>query len=190
MPKDPARIDLREGLLARRRALTGQARTQANVRLVAALKTLLQLRFGPLDRLSVGAYLPIGAEPDITSMFPLLGAVALPQVEDAARPLRFLSYRLGMPLKTEGFGVQVPIEHVEVLPSILLIPCVGYHVRGDGRIDRLGYGGGFYDRTLAAGSYATIGIAFSIARMATFQAQAHDVPLDTVVTDTTTADPT
>jgi 5-formyltetrahydrofolate cyclo-ligase len=75
----------------------------------------------------------------------------------------------------------VPIDSAEVVPDIALIPLAGFDDQGF----RLGYGGGFFDRTLAAlapGPLA-IGVGFELARVPTIYPQPYDVPLDYVVTE-------
>lgn len=79
----------------------------------------------------------------------------------------------------DSVGVAIPASGEEVQPDALLIPCVGFNEQRY----RLGYGGGFYDRTLAqAGRPVTVGIAYESARTR-FDADAHDVPLDYLITE-------
>jgi len=182
-PQEPLRELLRKTLLERRNRMPADARQAASLALVGQLTRLLTQHFGPLESLNVGAYLSIGSEPDISSLFAEFGSVAVPQVVARDAPLRFLKYQRGMALKKEGFGVSVPRDESVVEPQLLLVPCVGFHVRPDGLIDRIGYGGGFYDRTLAARRFSTIGVAFSACAVDGFLTQTHDRPLDLLVTE-------
>jgi 5-formyltetrahydrofolate cyclo-ligase len=67
------------------------------------------------------------------------------------------------------------------MPTLLLVPCLGFGPKGY----RLGYGGGFYDRTLAAISPKpfTVGLGFANGYVSNFSPEAHDVPLDAILTD-------
>jgi 5,10-methenyltetrahydrofolate synthetase len=186
MSKELSRDDLRHTLLAQRASLFGSCHADCSGQLVARLRALLIREYKTLGNLNVGAYLPIGSEPDISPLFDEFASVALPKVVGHAQPLVFLRYRRGDPLTREALGVQVPSSAETVEPELLLVPCLGFHVRSDGRIDRIGYGGGFYDRTLAARRAATIGISFAICQIEEFEAKAHDQPLDGVVTESMT----
>jgi 5-formyltetrahydrofolate cyclo-ligase len=75
----------------------------------------------------------------------------------------------------------VPADGEAVLPNVLVVPLVGFDVRGY----RLGYGGGYYDRTLAAmpEKPLTIGVGFEMAKLHTIYPQSHDVPMDLIVTE-------
>ena len=78
----------------------------------------------------------------------------------------------------DRFGIAVPEPFEPVRPALLVIPCVGFDRRGW----RLGYGGGFYDRTLAGLDAAAVGVAFEEAEVDGFAPQPHDRRLDAVVT--------
>jgi 5-formyltetrahydrofolate cyclo-ligase len=87
---------------------------------------------------------------------------------------------------SEGlYGIPVPQGTDEVRPDLVLLPLVGF----DAARFRLGYGGGYYDRTLAglAPRPRTIGIGFELARLATVHPQPHDIALDAIVTEATPA---
>lgn len=183
MLQDPKRAMQRRSLIEARNALSSQQRADFGNAIGGHLRAALSAALGPLSQLCVGAYYPIGAEPDIVFLFPEFLDVGLPSVTARDAGLTFLRYRPGLRLVHEGFGVQVPEQREVIDPLILLIPCVGFKRRKDGRIDRLGYGGGFYDRTLADGRQVTIGIAYGQSEVADFEAQAHDRPLDAVVTE-------
>jgi len=78
-------------------------------------------------------------------------------------------------------GIAYPVQTAQVDPDVLLIPLVGFGRAGD----RLGYGGGYFDRTLA--SFARrplcVGVGFELARMESTYPQAHDIPMDAIVTE-------
>ena len=93
-------------------------------------------------------------------------------------PLVFSRWIPGTPLIKDALGTSIPAQEELVTPQALLIPCLGVNPAGI----RLGYGGGFYDRTLAQQPRPiTIGVAYQQA-MIEFDAQAHDIPMDWVLT--------
>lgn len=135
------------------------------------------------DRLPViAAYWPIQSEPDLRELFERIWdagwTLALPVVRKRAQPMAFSVYLRNGPLRTAGFGVQVPEQFVETRPDVLVAPCVGF--RADGY--RLGYGGGYYDRTLAELSVATVGVAYDGCEWPAYVPQAHDRRLDRIIT--------
>jgi 5-formyltetrahydrofolate cyclo-ligase len=79
------------------------------------------------------------------------------------------------------WNIPIPAERQVVPPGALLVPLVGFDSRGY----RLGYGGGFYDRTLAALSPKplAIGVGYEFGRLATIHPQPHDIPMDALVTE-------
>jgi len=107
---------------------------------------------------------------------------ALPVVLTPARPMSFLRWRPGAPMAKDHHGIPIPggDEHLE--PEVLLVPLNVFDAAGF----RLGYGGGYFDRTLAALDPAplTVGIAFELARADTTWPQPHDHPMDWIVTET------
>jgi len=105
---------------------------------------------------------------------------ALPVVLAKAEPLQFRLWWPGMRTSAGVYGLPVPEDGAVVQPDIVLMPPVGFDECGY----RLGYGGGYYDRTLAAMSPQPlkIGVAFELSRIATIRPQAHDIPMDYVVT--------
>lgn len=132
---------------------------------------------------SVGVYWPIRGEPDLRRHYEQLAQrgvrLALPMVAGKHLPLVFLAWEPGAPTRRDAYGVQVPASQETLVPAALVVPCVGFN---DANY-RLGYGGGFYDRTLAAHPRpATAGVAYACTR-ARFDADEHDIALDTVITD-------
>ena len=97
------------------------------------------------------------------------------------KQLRFRVWYPGCEMEEDAYGIPKPKGTEAFHPELLLVPCVGYGPRGL----RLGYGGGFYDRTLAAlqPRPLTVGVAYSNAFVPWLQAEPHDVPLDALLTD-------
>jgi 5,10-methenyltetrahydrofolate synthetase len=106
----------------------------------------------------------------------------LPVVLDANQPMRFRAWTPAAPLNIDRFGIKFPAEDQPMLPELLLVPVNAF----DGTGYRLGYGGGYFDRTLAAMAPrpATIGVGFELARVDSIHPEPHDIPLDAVVTET------
>jgi 5-formyltetrahydrofolate cyclo-ligase len=132
----------------------------------------------------LGVYWPIRGEPDLRPAYAELAAggqlLALPIVVDVDSPLRFVAWTPGENMDKDSFGVAVPASNVTATPSALLIPCVGFNRHKV----RLGYGGGFYDRTLAlAPRPQAIGIAYSCG-LVEFDGAPHDIALDAIITET------
>ena len=108
-------------------------------------------------------------------------ATALPVVVAPKTPLIFREWHPGVKLAEGRLGIPYPADSPEVRPDHVLLPMLGWD--GDGY--RLGYGGAFFDRTLAALAKPprVIGIAYERAFLRTIHPQPHDIPVDLVVTE-------
>lgn len=132
----------------------------------------------------VSVYWPFRGEPDLRPLMDRVraqgGEAALPVVIAKGQPLVFRTWKPGEALEKGVWDIPVPKAGHEVVPDIVLAPVVGF----DGDLFRLGYGGGFFDRTLAAMTRKplAIGVGYECARIATIFPQPHDVPMDAVVT--------
>jgi 5-formyltetrahydrofolate cyclo-ligase len=130
-------------------------------------------------------YWPHAGEPDLTGVYPELAArgmtLALPVVVKRDAPLVFYAWRPGEALVKDAHGVMAPAERAYAMqPELLLIPCLGFNATAY----RLGYGGGYYDRTLAVfPEMKTVGIAYTMGESAFLQ-DSHDVPLGSIITET------
>ncbi len=107
--------------------------------------------------------------------------IGLPVVDKQSRTLSFHAWYPGCPMEEDAYGIPKPKDTESVVPTLLLVPCVGWGPGGY----RLGYGGGFYDRTLA--SYTpkpvTVGLGYSLGWLPDLQAEPHDVPLDAILSE-------
>ncbi len=171
--------DLRENL--------GQeTRAKLSAAICGHLKAALSEQgIGPGSLLS--GYWPIKCEPDLRPLFDELRAegvaLALPIVETKAAPLTFRRWTPGEKLVRGDWGIPVPPSSAkQVEPDAVLAPCLGWTKEGF----RLGWGGGYFDRTLAALRQRplSIGIALDAAQIPTIYPQPHDIPLDLIVTET------
>jgi len=171
---------LRNTLKARRRAIDPHRKLAWDDRIGA--QVLAWWRANP--QASLGVYWPLAGEPDLRPAYAEIAAqgvrLALPVVVESNAPLGFAEWVPGEPTETDRLGVAVPrdLRMVE-RPPALLVPCLGFNALGY----RVGYGGGFYDRTLApAPRPATVGVAYA-CQLVEFDGDAHDVPLDRVITE-------
>lgn len=174
---------LRARLLAARAALPADARARREAALAARVAAWLAA--SPLQRLAF--FWPIRDEPDLRATVSAWLAAdprrhaALPVIEGDT--LAFAPWQPQAPMTAGRFDIPEPATTERVAPQLLLIPCVGVDA---GRF-RLGYGGGYYDRTLARLKYrpVTCGIAFDSARIDSIDPRPHDIRLDAVLTDAT-----
>lgn len=179
----------RRRLLALRRALPERERARAARAVTDLLDRWLARGAASAAALVLGAYQPIRAELDLRDW--LEGAralglrVALPVVEGPSRPLRYRLWTPGTALVAGAWGIPEPSpEERTVVPDVLLAPPLGFDVARY----RLGYGGGFFDRTLAAlraqgAETLAIGVAHSSARIESVRPEPHDLPLDAILTE-------
>ena len=170
----------RERLLALRQALPADQRRGWGERIEAELRTALAELPGVL-----GVYWPFRAEFDPRKLIDWAVAagrvIALPVVVDKKGPLEYRAWRPGEPLVDGVWNIPVPEKGAVVTPSVVLAPLVGF----DRACYRLGYGGGYFDRTLAAlvPRPLAIGIGFSLQELETIHPQPFDVPMDLIVTE-------
>ena len=170
----------RERLLAQRQGLPAVDRQHWGERIDTELRRLLGERLGLL-----GIYWPFRAEFDPRPLVDWAVAagrtVALPVVVDKKGPLEYRSWRPGEALVDGVWNIPVPEKREVVTPAVVLAPLVGF----DPACYRLGYGGGYFDRTLAAlrPRPLAIGIGFAVQELETIYPQPFDVPMDFIVTE-------
>jgi 5-formyltetrahydrofolate cyclo-ligase len=175
-----AKADLRKELIAARKAMTVDVKAQTDARIATQLSIWLDAHQVKV----LGAFLPMAGEPDLTSLYALLPErgiqVAMPVVLEKNSPLRFVHWQAGDPLERDASGTLAPTDRTHfVAPDAVLAPCVGFTAT---RL-RLGYGGGYFDRTLAQiPRPLAVGIAYTFTQVS-FAADAFDIPLDVILTD-------
>jgi 5-formyltetrahydrofolate cyclo-ligase len=174
----------RQRLLALRTGAPVPERRKWEKQIEARLRALLDER--PV--ILLGVYWPFQAEFDPRPLIDWLIArdsgVALPAVVDKKGPLEYRAWRPGEPLVDGVWSIPIPEKREIVLPQAVLAPLVGF----DRQCYRLGYGGGYFDRTLTALSPRplAIGVGFELSRIDTIYPQPFDVPMDLVVTEAET----
>lgn len=176
----------RARLLTARAALSMETRQTAARAIAGHLDQLLADRFATLDGLTISAWCPIKAELDLRFWLAGLAArgarAALPIVATRAAPLIFRVWTPETRMERGFWNIPVPAEGPTVVPDITLSPVVGWDAAGY----RLGYGGGYFDRTLAALAPRplAIGVGLCAARIATVFPQPHDIAMQVIVTET------
>jgi 5,10-methenyltetrahydrofolate synthetase len=151
------------------------------------LQEVLRVWLVGRDETAIGAYWPIKGEFDaLPALFRWSEAndkrcIGLPVIDKATKRLSFHMWFPGCEMEEDAYGIPKPKDTPAFHPTVLLVPCVGFGPRGV----RLGYGGGFYDRTLAtlAPRPTTVGLAYANGYVPWLQAEPHDVPLDAILTD-------
>ena len=171
----------RERLIAARLALPAETRATMSLGIAAGLDAAI----GDVSGRIVSLYWPFRGEPDLRSWLESInrrgGATALPLVIEKGRPLEFRAYRPGDRLEKGVWNIPVPAEGATVIPDVVIAPVVGY----DPARYRLGYGGGFFDRTLAAlpARPLVIGIGYAMQAIPTIHPLPHDIPMERIVTE-------
>jgi 5-formyltetrahydrofolate cyclo-ligase len=141
----------------------------------------------------IGAYWPIKGEFDPLPALhrwkedgelldePQPRRIGLPVVDKVHKTLKFHAWFPGCYMQEDAYGIPKPKETEVIVPTLLFVPCVGY---GPGGF-RLGYGGGFYDRTLSElrPKPYTVGLGFTGAFVGDLEPEPHDVPLDAILND-------
>jgi 5-formyltetrahydrofolate cyclo-ligase len=176
------RREQRHRLLAARHSLPDATRKDLARRVIAHLDQVVGERAVAV----LGLYWPIKREIDLLTWASALAehrpglALALPVVTAAKAPLEYWMWR-PKDRMTRGFwNIPVPAEKVPAAPDLVIAPLVGFQ-----DCWRLGYGGGYFDRTLAARKSrpVAIGVGFDLLEVENFIAAPHDMPMDIVITE-------
>lgn len=176
------RARLRRESIAVRQAMPAEQRAAHEARINARLWEW----FAHQPAGSVGFCWPIRAEVDCRPLILRLLAAgwqaAMPVVVECDAPMCFRHWAPDVPMTQDPYGIPVPLSAEVPVPSVLLLPLVAYDAAGY----RLGYGGGYFDRTLAACATrpVTLGIGYAFSHVGSIYPAAHDIPLNMVVTET------
>jgi len=171
----------RQRLLTLRTAVPPAERRQWGQEIETRLRSLLEERPAAI----LGVYWPFRAEFDPRPLFDWLicrgSVVALPVVVDKKGPLEYRTWRPGEKLVDGVWNIPIPEKRDIVIPPAVLAPLVGF----DRQCFRLGNGGGYFDRTLAALAPRplAIGVGFELSQIETIYPQLFDVPMDIIVTE-------
>jgi 5,10-methenyltetrahydrofolate synthetase len=168
-------------LIEQRLALDPEERQLRSARIASSLDPAI----GKINGHILGMYWPFRGEPDLRNwgikVIERGGRIALPVVVQKGCPLEYRIWAPGDAMERGIWNILVPSRGPAVQPDIVIAPVVGF----DEARYRLGYGGGFFDRTLAAmpRKPLTIGVGYAQSRIPTIYPQPHDIPMDVVVTD-------
>ncbi len=172
---------LREHALKLRQAVPAERREAMTGQLVRHLDGLVST----LAPRSLGFCWPYRAEPDLRAWVQTWlaggpGRVAvLPVVVERHAPMVFRRWIPGVPMALDRHGIPHPAEGDTLVPEVLLVPLNAFDDRGY----RLGYGGGYFDRTLAGMQTVAVGVGFELGRVADTHPQQYDRPMQWVVTE-------
>jgi 5-formyltetrahydrofolate cyclo-ligase len=172
---------VRDDLLQRRTALSADARRALGERACARVVQAIDLKAYNV----LGFCWPIRGEFDVRGIakqhLASGGQVALPVVVQQSAPAEFWRWYPGIAMSTGIWNIPIPKERDVLMPDAVIVPLVGFDESGF----RLGYGGGYFDRTLAAARprpYA-IGLGYEDSALQTIYPQPHDIPMDVIVTE-------
>jgi 5-formyltetrahydrofolate cyclo-ligase len=172
---------VRRERIAARLALPATAHARASAAIEAHLESLLAQRAPQ----TIAFCWPLRQEFDCR---PLVGRLldrgwraAQPVVLAPATPMVFRPWLPATPMTEDRHGIPIPAGDVTVLPDVVLLPLVAFDAQGF----RIGYGGGYFDRTLATLSPKpfSVGVGFELARIDSVRPEPHDIPLDAIVTE-------
>lgn len=134
----------------------------------------------------LAGYLPIRTEMDplpVMAQWCRKGRVCVPVIAGQGQPLKFREWTPEAPMTDGPHGVSVPAGGAWLEPDVVIVPLVAFDARGG----RLGYGGGYYDRTLerlrAAGPVFAVGFAYGAQQAVSLPVEPTDQPLDAIVTE-------
>jgi 5-formyltetrahydrofolate cyclo-ligase len=176
------RAALRREKLAARLALDPAAHAALSANLEQHLTALLL----PLAPQTLAFCAPVRGEFDARPLASRLlergWHAAMPVVTAVNAPMSFHAWTPSSAMSSDRYGIPIPADGAAVVPDIVLLPLLAFDAQGF----RLGYGGGYFDRTLAAmvPRPQAIGIGFEVGRVADIRPQVHDIRLDAVVTET------
>ncbi|MFZ2738866.1 MAG: 5-formyltetrahydrofolate cyclo-ligase [Burkholderiaceae bacterium] len=185
--REQEKKDLRKALIAQRLSLPDRQQRCAD------LQSLMRIWLLGRHELVIGAYWPIHGEFDPLPALhrwkedgelqdePQPRRIGLPVINKQTKTLSFHAWYPGCPMEEDAYGIPKPKDTELIVPTLLFVPCVGYGLGGH----RLGYGGGFYDRTLAKLTPLpfTVGLGFTLGFVPDLEPEAHDAPLDTVLNE-------
>ena len=181
---EPDRVALRSKLVAARLALPDRLER------AVALQSVLRMWLVSRSETSIGAYWPIKGEFDpLPALYRwsegapdgVVRHIGLPVADRESGQLRFHVWYPGCPMELDAYDIPKPKDTEEFAPALLVVPCLGF---GPGGV-RLGYGGGFFGRTLASISPrpVTVGVSYTHGFLPFLRSGPLDWPLDAMLTE-------
>lgn len=192
-PEERARImewrrGERQRLIEARLRMPVSARQEASLRIAAGLDSAWRAAGRLVPGAVVSAYWPLRGEPDLRPWLATLVeqglTCVLPVVVEKGAPLAFRRWTPGCAMEKGFWNIPVPADPAPFTPQLLVSPVVGF----DSRCYRLGYGGGYFDRTLALlqsrrSPFHVLGVGYAMSRLETIHPLPHDIPLQGIVTE-------
>lgn len=189
MQQDPSELKqtLRSQMRKKRRGLTHRTRMHASRHIIQSFLSSIPLRRNDI----IAGYSPLPEEIDISLLYELITEegyrVAMPVITGHGEPLKFRNYTPYSELKmNKDYNTLEPTrDEVHVTPNVVITPMLAFDISGN----RLGFGGGFYDRTLSKlrsetdGEIFTIGVAYDFQKIERVPSQEHDEKLDCILTE-------
>ncbi|MGE0478811.1 MAG: 5-formyltetrahydrofolate cyclo-ligase [Nitrospirales bacterium] len=175
------RKNMRHEIIKHRLSLSTNDRLLMTGKIILGLDTVL----GNFKNKIISVYWPFQGEPNLLywmeSIIRRGAQIALPIVIEKHNPLIFKTWAPGEKLEGGIWNIPVPVDGKRVTPDIVIAPLVAF----DPHLYRLGYGGGFFDRTLASFPVKplAIGVGYEITKIPTIFPQSYDVPMDLIVTE-------
>jgi 5,10-methenyltetrahydrofolate synthetase len=181
----------RERLIEARMRMPVAERQQASAQIAAGVDREFRRPGTPVRGSIISGYWPLRGEPDLR---PWLGSMheagmvcVLPVVVQKGEPLQFRRWFPGCAMEKGFWNIPVPADPAALTPQFLLAPVVGF----DRQCYRLGYGGGYFDRTLAAlvqrgQAHRVLGVGYAAAELPSIQPLPHDIALHGIVTENAT----
>ena len=176
------RRETRKALIEARRRIPRDDRVRWNEGITEALTAVIDER----GARTVGLYWPMHGEFNTLPLADRLRArglrAALPAIVEKNAPLTYRPWDADSTLEPGVWNIPTPVTSVTLVPDLVLAPVVGFAPPSW----RLGFGGGYFDRTLAAMTPkpAAVGVGYELGRLETIHPQPHDIPLDLIVTET------
>ena len=158
---------------------------KTHAKLSARIESHLAALLAPLPPQILAFCAPVRGEFDARPLASLLldrgWQAAMPIVVESDAPMRFRRWTPSSTMGVDRYGIPIPLDGPDLVPDVVLLPLLAFDAQGF----RLGYGGGYFDRTLAVlvPRPLAIGIGFELGRVADIRPQTHDIPLAAVVTE-------
>ena len=170
----------------RKKLIKIRKKKYSNNLIISSIKLFKFLKKKKLNTMKIGGYYPFSYELDILNILDIFEkknySISLPKIAKNNQ-MDFFQWSFKEPLKINKFGIPETISNKKVYPNILFIPLVGF----DNKLNRLGYGGGYYDRYLSKIKNITktvkIGVGFSFQKIKKLPINKHDIKLDCVITE-------
>lgn len=180
-------MDLNDKSALRHKLIQDRLNLPDRLQRAAQMQEVLRVWLVRRSELTIGAYWPIKGEFDpLPALYRWSEAhpdrrIGLPVVDKLHGTLRFHVWFPGCPMEEDAYHIPKPKATEVFEPQLLVVPCVGFGPCGL----RLGYGGGFMDRTLASlrPRPATVGVGYAHGFMPLLKPESHDVPLDAMITE-------